>query len=113
MYCVASRASVLREVGPLDEAFGVGLFEDDDFSIRMREAGYRVACAQDAYVHHIGQGAFRLLSPTEYAAIWSRNQAYFEAKWGKSWKPHTTRAGVAAPESRVASEPAAASRTGS
>jgi GT2 family glycosyltransferase len=113
MYCVAARASVLREVGPLDEAFGVGLFEDDDFSIRMREAGYRVACAQDAYVHHIGQGAFRLLSPTEYAAIWSRNQAYFESKWGKSWKPHTTRAGVAAPESNIAPEPASASRTGS
>ena len=113
MYCVAARASVLREVGPLDEAFGVGLFEDDDFSIRMREAGYRVACAQDAYVHHVGQGAFRLLSPTEYAAIWSRNQAYFESKWGKSWKPHTTRAGVAAPESHIAPEPAAASRTGS
>ena len=79
----------------------------------MREAGFRVACAQDAYVHHVGQGAFRLLSPTEYAAIWSRNQAYFEAKWGKTWQPHKTRTGVAAPESRVPAEPAAATRSGS
>ncbi len=101
MYCVAARAEVLRKVGPLDEAFGVGLFEDDDFSHRMREAGYRVVCAQDAYVHHVGQGSFRLLSPEEYAAIWKRNQAYFESKWGKSWQPHKVRAGVAAPQSRL------------
>jgi hypothetical protein len=27
----------------------------------------------------------------EYQAIWDRNQAYFESKWGK-WKPHVLKA---------------------
>ncbi len=101
MYCVAMRRGVAERVGPLDEAYGVGMFEDDDFAVRMRQAGFRVACAEDAYVHHVGQGAFRKLSPAEYDALWKRNQAYFEKKWGVAWKAHAPRDGVAAVASKV------------
>ncbi|HSN86057.1 MAG TPA: glycosyltransferase family 2 protein, partial [Thermoanaerobaculia bacterium] len=101
MYCVAARREVMREIGPLDEAFGIGMFEDDDYSVRMREAGYRVVCAEDAYVHHVGQGSFQTLSPQEYESLWSRNQAHYEKKWGRKWKPHTLRSGVAPVMSKV------------
>jgi GT2 family glycosyltransferase len=101
MYCVASRRAVLDEVGPLDEAYGIGMFEDDDFAVRMRQKGYRVACAEDAYVHHVGQGAFRKLSPEDYNALWKKNQAYFEKKFGVAWSKHTPREGVAAVESKI------------
>jgi GT2 family glycosyltransferase/glycosyltransferase involved in cell wall biosynthesis len=104
MYCVAMRRAVAEQVGPLDEAYGVGMFEDDDFAVRMRQAGYRVACAEDAYVHHVGQGAFRKLSPAEYDALWKKNQAYFEKKWGVRWKTHATREGVAAVSSKIGAE---------
>jgi GT2 family glycosyltransferase/glycosyltransferase involved in cell wall biosynthesis len=101
MYCVAARRAVLDEVGPLDEAYGVGMFEDDDFAVRMRARGYRVACAEDAYVHHVGQGAFRKLSPEAYDALWKKNQAYFEKKFGVAWKAHAPREGVTAVESKI------------
>ena len=101
MYCVAARRPVLDEVGPLDEAYGVGMFEDDDFAVRMRAKGYRVCCAEDAYVHHVGQGAFRKLSPEAYDALWKKNQAYFEKKFGVEWKAHAPREGVTAVESKV------------
>ena len=104
MYCVAMRRSVFQQVGPLDEAYGIGMFEDDDFAVRMRKAGYRVACAEDAYVHHVGQGAFRKLPPEQYDALWKKNQAYFEKKWAVQWKPHTPRVGVAAVSSKVGAE---------
>ena len=104
MYCVAARRAVLDDVGPLDEAYGVGMFEDDDFAVRMRAKGYRVACAEDAYVHHVGQGAFRKLSPEAYDALWKKNQAYFEKKFGVEWKKHTPREGVAAVASKVGVE---------
>jgi len=100
MYCVAMRRSLFDRVGPMDEAYGLGMFEDDDFSMRVRHAGYDVRCADDAYVHHVGQGTFRRLSPEAYDALWNRNREYFERKWGIEWSAHETRPGVSTPISR-------------
>jgi GT2 family glycosyltransferase len=77
------------------------MFEDDDYSLRVRQAGWRVACAEDAYVHHVGQGSFQSLARQEYEALWSRNQAHYEKKWGHRWKPHVLRAGVTPVMSKV------------
>lgn len=91
MYCVAFRRDVYETVGPLDEKFGMGMFEDDDYSHRIRLAGFRVICAEDAFVHHYGQASFKKLSAAEYQAIWDRNQRYYEEKWAVPWEPHTPR----------------------
>jgi len=89
MFCVAMRRDVFNEIGTLDEMFGLGMFEDDDYSRRMHAAGYRTVCAEDAFIHHYGQASFgKLIETGEYQALWDRNQAYFESKWG-GWKPHT------------------------
>ncbi len=101
MYCVALRREVFERVGLLDEEFGIGMFEDDDYSLRVREAGFRVVCAEDAYVHHVGQASFATLSREAYEALWKKNQAYFEKKWGRPWQPHTTRSGVEPVSSKV------------
>ena len=91
MYCVAMRRDVLDAVGELDEAFGVGLFEDDDYSQRARVAGYEVVCTEESFVHHVGRASFAKLAESgAYQEIWDRNKAYYEAKWGP-WKPHRDR----------------------
>ncbi len=91
MFCVAMRRDIYREVGLLDENFGIGMFEDDDYSNRIKQKGYRVVCAEDSFVHHFGQAAFKkLLESGEYHQIWSANQAYYEQKWGK-WESHKLR----------------------
>jgi GT2 family glycosyltransferase/glycosyltransferase involved in cell wall biosynthesis len=110
MYCAAARREVLTEVGPLDEAFGIGMFEDDDYSLRVREAGYRVVCVEDAYVHHVGQGSFQTLTREAYAELWRRNQQRFELKWGRPWTPHVMRAGVVPPTTKIGLERDAAPR---
>ncbi|MEO8215669.1 MAG: glycosyltransferase [Acidobacteriota bacterium] len=91
MYCVAMRRDVYERVGPLDEKFGIGMFEDDDYSHRVRVAGYRVVCAEDAFVHHYGQASFKKLPPEIYQAAWNHNQEYFEKKWAQPWQAHEAR----------------------
>jgi GT2 family glycosyltransferase len=92
MYCMAMRRNAFERIGPLDEGFAVGMFEDDDYANRARQAGYKVVCTEESFVHHAGQAAFKKLIETgEYQVVWDRNQAYYESKWGK-WKPHVHRA---------------------
>jgi len=85
------RRDAFEKIGPLDEGFTIGMFEDDDYAKRAREAGYRVVCTEESFVHHAGQAAFKKLIETgEYQAVWDRNRAYYESKWGR-WNSHKHR----------------------
>ncbi len=92
MFCVAMRSDALEAVGPLDERFEIGLFEDDDYARRTRDAGFRVICATDVFVHHFGEGSLgRLAASGRYAEIFAANRRRFEHKWGARWQPHSRR----------------------
>jgi GT2 family glycosyltransferase len=86
--CVAIRRSVFEEVGPLDESFGLGMFEDDDYALRLKQAGYRILCARDAFVHHWGSASFSRLNRKEFFRIYNQNRRKFERKWGVRWTRH-------------------------
>ena len=86
-FCLALRRDVWTRVGPLDEAFGRGLFEDDDYSARLRAAGYRLVCAEDVLVHHLGEASFgRLVADGTYGALFDENRRRFESKWRREWR---------------------------
>jgi GT2 family glycosyltransferase len=92
MFCAALRRRVWDEIGPLDEQFEIGMFEDDDYAMRVRQAGRRVVCAGDVFVHHFGQGSLGHLGPTgEYGRLFHANRARWEAKWRCPWEPHRRR----------------------
>jgi GT2 family glycosyltransferase len=92
MFCLAMRRDAFERIGPLDERFEVGLLEDDDYSLRARESGYRVVCADDVFVHHFGEASFGKLIPTgDYARLLAMNQREFENKWGAPWRPYGRR----------------------
>jgi hypothetical protein len=92
MFCAAMRRGVYEQVGPLDERFEIGLFEDEDYSMRVRDAGYRVMLAEDVFVHHFGQASIGKLAATrEYGALFHANRRRFEKKWHVVWQPHRHR----------------------
>lgn len=92
LFCAALRRDLWREVGDLDERFEVAMFEDDDYSLRVRKAGLRVVCAEDAFVHHFGEATLGALVPTgRHSALFETNRARFEEKWSTRWVPHGRR----------------------
>ncbi|WP_240511831.1 glycosyltransferase family 2 protein [Paludifilum halophilum] len=82
-FCLAFRARLIREIGRLDERFGLGTYEDDDFSHRARLAGYRCIVAGDTYVHHFGSRSFRRKGQKEFYKILRQNRRYFVLKWDR------------------------------
>lgn len=89
MFCVAFRREVYEEIGPLDEQFGIGMFEDDDYALRVKERNLEVVCAADVFVHHFGQAAFKaLITDGRYDDLFAENRRRFETKWNLAWIPH-------------------------
>ncbi len=93
LFCIAMRRSVVDEVGLLDERFGIGMFEDDDYALRVQQKGYKVICAEDVFVHHWGSASFSKLSQEEYQRLFDENRKKLEEKWGMQWEPHRYRSG--------------------
>jgi GT2 family glycosyltransferase len=84
MFCFAMRRGTWEQIGSLDERFGVGTLEDDDYSLRIRRAGLQLACAEDVFVHHFDKGSFgQLVGSGDYDRILRENRLLFEEKWGE------------------------------
>ncbi len=86
LFCAAMPRELYRDVGGLDERYGIGMFEDDDLSEAVRRAGRRVVLARDVFVHHYGGAAFSRLADAEYLRLWWSNRRVFQKKWGKTWR---------------------------
>jgi GT2 family glycosyltransferase len=87
-FCAMMPRDVYQRIGPLDEAFGRGFFEDDDYCRRIDKLGLRIVCAEDVFIHHHLSASFNKLKNKDREALFKRNKALYEAKWGQ-WVPHT------------------------
>lgn len=58
-FCIAIRRDVWVQLGGLDQAFGLGYYEDFDFSLRLAKAGYRQMITEDVFILHVGSATFQ------------------------------------------------------
>ena len=82
-FCFLFRASLYHQLGGLDEAFSPGNYEDDDYSLRILQAGYKLICCEDTFIYHVGSASF-VQTPEKrilYEQILKRNEALFFSKW--------------------------------
>ena len=80
-FCVVMPRTVFEAVGLLDDRFGIGMFEDDDYNRRIREADYKVKLAKDAYIHHWQRASFKLLGEDTYLETFNENEIKYRSKW--------------------------------
>jgi glycosyltransferase involved in cell wall biosynthesis len=80
-FCMLVRRSVMDRIGPLDEQFGLGFFDDDDLCFRAADAGFTLRIAMDVFVHHHGSQTFKTLN-VDTQKLLQDNFAKFRAKWG-------------------------------
>ncbi len=79
-FALAVRRSVLEEVGPFDERFPIGMFEDTDLCYRITKAGYKLRMVCGAYIHHWGSRTLQKVIPNMETLL-HQNGAIYRAKW--------------------------------
>ena len=79
-YCMLVKREVIEKIGYLDESFGVGGYDDTDYSMRAHKAGYRCAAIYDAYVYHRQHASFDKAGDREEWV--SKNKKIYYGKWG-------------------------------
>lgn len=94
MFCLMISRAFYEKAGPLDEKYGIGMFEDDDYSTAAMKMGYKIVMAEDVFIHHYGTVSFKKLENETYMKIFNENRKYFEKKWNTKWERQTMRPGV-------------------
>lgn len=82
-FCFLFRYELYQQIGELDEIFSPGNYEDDDYSLRILQAGFNLICCEDTFIYHIGSASFVRTpeSLRRYKDILAHNEAAFFAKW--------------------------------
>lgn len=83
-FCMLFRRSLVSAIGLLDEQFGSGNFEDDDFCLRAALAGYQNMIAGDVFIHHEGSATFAG-NQLDYEQASLHNRRLFTRKWSRSF----------------------------
>lgn len=80
-FCMMIKKEVINKIGLLDENFLIGNFEDDDYCLRMRKAGYKLILCKDTFIHHFGSISFKNTPTLDIFEISRINEEKFKNKW--------------------------------
>jgi GT2 family glycosyltransferase/Tfp pilus assembly protein PilF/SAM-dependent methyltransferase len=80
-FCMLIKRRVIETIGGLDDRYGLGNFEDDDFSLRAAIAGFESWIAKDCFIHHFGSRTF-IGANIDFSESLHNNWEIFKKKWG-------------------------------
>lgn len=90
-FCWIVSCQTYQKFGGLDERFGQGMFEDDDYCHRIITSGKEILIADDVFIHHFGGASFKQIKSADYQKLFNNNKTKFEDKWHTKWVPHKYR----------------------
>jgi len=80
-FCMLIKKEIFEKIGFLDEIYGVGNFDDTDYSRRAANAGFSCVRAKASYVYHRVSSSFA--KNKNFEEIFKKNRTIFEKKWGR------------------------------
>ncbi len=78
-FCMLLPRAVIEQVGLLDEKFQFMYYEDADYSMRVRQAGFICAIAKGCYVYHLGSATMN--KNPEKEKLFEQNKKRFLERW--------------------------------
>lgn len=79
-YCIVFRRDVWDSVGEFDELFSPAYWEDNDWSLRVKEAGYKWKIIPECVYHYVARTSVRVL---DMGSLFAAQRIKFLNKWGK------------------------------
>lgn len=83
-FCMVIKKEVIEKIGFLSKEFAPAFFEDSDYSLRVRKAGYKIGMAKASYVWHSQHASFDQMQKAQTEAMFSKSRETFIRKWGKA-----------------------------
>ncbi|MDE6851565.1 MAG: methyltransferase domain-containing protein [Lachnospiraceae bacterium] len=87
-FALLTRYGIWRKVGGLDEIYGRGNFEDDDYCMKLLLSSYTLILCRDSFIYHFGHQSFQGMKkdqPAEYSLLFHNNRDKFDQKWDIRW----------------------------
>jgi GT2 family glycosyltransferase len=82
-FCFLLKRAAAERAGSLDERFFWG-WEDMDYCLRLRQAGYRLMLARHVFVRHDGSKTIATMAPPTRTRTDTRNRGLIRSKWERS-----------------------------
>lgn len=80
-FAMVVKREIVEKVGYLDDTYGMGYYDDIDYSKRTQKCGYTTVRAKASYVHHKVSQSFSSIK--ERSKIFMDNEKKFISKWGR------------------------------
>lgn len=81
-FCFLFTRKFYEQIGPLDEGFSPGHYEDDDYCMRAVRKGKKLLICGDTFVYHEGSASFKQHAADEWKKLIERNRKRYIDKWG-------------------------------
>jgi len=81
-FCMLVKKEVVDKIGYLDEVYGFGYYEDNDYSYKAKKAGYLCVEISNAIVYHFISKSVNKNIEWKKKII-EKNKKIFEKRWGK------------------------------
>lgn len=83
-FCALLRRSAVEDVGLLDEGYGMGYFDDNDYCERLLLGGWKIFIAAEVFVFHNHGKTFKSeFEQTNILRMFNQNKNIFEKKFAK------------------------------